>query len=108
MSLLIGLLEYVGAGQSLVIAAVLAVGAWYIFKGARLASLVGTLALSGVGYAVVFLVGLAAAVALGWFDPNVGTIMGHLGAIPVVGVVSGLVSWVFGAIVDLVTGVLPI
>jgi|GEM_PF-6345102 len=70
MSLVLELLEALGVGGSLMVAAVLIVAAIYLRKGAGVATTAATLAASGATYVVVSLVGLAVAIALGWLEPN--------------------------------------
>lgn len=70
MSLLLELLEALGVGGSLMVAAVLVVGAFYLRKGAGAATTAATLAASTTTYVVVSLVVLAVAIAAGWLEPN--------------------------------------
>jgi len=72
VSLLLGLLEALGVGGSVMGAAGLVVVALYLYKGAGLATTVATLTASTLTYVVVSLVVLAAAIALGWLDPHPG------------------------------------
>lgn len=70
MSLVLELLEALGVGGSLMVAAVLVLGAFYLRKGAGAATTAATLAASTTTYVVVSLVVLAVAIAAGWLEPN--------------------------------------
>lgn len=70
MSLLLELLEALGVGGSLMVAAVLVVAAFYLRKGAGVATAVATLTASTLTYVVVSLIVLAVAIAAGWLEPN--------------------------------------
>ncbi|GAB3321452.1 hypothetical protein [Haloplanus salinarum] len=72
MSLLLGLLEALGVGGSVMGAAGLVVLALYLYKGAGLATTVATLTASTLTYVVVSLVVLAVAIGAGWLDPHPG------------------------------------
>jgi len=70
VSLVLELLEALGVGGSLMVAAVLVLAAFYVRKGAGAATTVATLTASATTYVVVSLVVLAIAIASGWLEPN--------------------------------------
>ena len=78
MSWLLEALEALGAGQRLMMGAVLLAGALYLFKVVKIGRLIGNVLSSGAAYAIVVLVGAGVAIALGWIDPNVSAITSQL------------------------------
>lgn len=72
MSLLLELLKALGAGGSIMAAAMLVVVALYLYKGAGLATTAAALTASSLTYVVVSLVVLALAIGAGWLDPHPG------------------------------------
>jgi hypothetical protein len=78
MSWLLEALEALGAGQRLMMGAVLLAGALYLFKAVKIGRLIGNVLSSGAAYAIVVLVGAGVAIALGWIDPNVSAITSQL------------------------------
>jgi len=70
VSLLLGVLEALGVGGQVLVAAVLFAAAIYAYKGAAVARLAALQAASGLWYVVVLAVALAAAILAGWIDPN--------------------------------------
>jgi hypothetical protein len=66
------IIDALGLGGELAIAATLAVVAWYAIKAVSLAGTVGSAAASGVSYVVAALVAVGAAIAFGWVDPQPG------------------------------------
>ena len=74
------LLDLLGVGMkgSIGISAVLLMAALYVYRAAAVAKLVGALFGTLVGYAIMLCVAAAAAIGLGWVDPNVGVIMSHV------------------------------
>ena len=78
MSWLLEALEALGAGQRLMMGAVLLAGALYLFKVVKIGRFIGNVLSSGAAYAIVVLVGAGVAIALGWIDPNVSAITSQL------------------------------
>lgn len=78
MSWLLEALAALGAGQQLMMGAVLFVVAIYLFKPVKIGRIVGNVLSSGVAYGIVILVGGGIAIALGWVDPNVGRMTSQL------------------------------
>ncbi|TKX65679.1 hypothetical protein [Halorubrum sp. GN12_10-3_MGM] len=74
MSWLFEALSALGAGQRLMMGAMLLAGALYLFKAVKVGRLVGSVLSSGAAYGIVVLVGAGVAIALGWVDPNVDAI----------------------------------
>lgn len=74
MSWLLEALSALGAGQRLMMGAMLLAGALYLFKVVKIGRLVGSVLSSGAAYGIVILVGAGLAIALGWIDPDVSTI----------------------------------
>lgn len=78
MSWLLEALAALGAGQQLMMGAVLFVVAIYLFKAVKIGRIVGSILSSGVAYGIVILVGGGIAIALGWVDPNVDRMASQL------------------------------
>ncbi|EMA71944.1 hypothetical protein [Halorubrum distributum] len=78
MSWLLEALAALGAGQRLMMGAMLLAGALYLFKVVRIGRLVGSVLSSGAAYGIVVLVGAGVAIALGWIDPNVSAMTSQL------------------------------
>ena len=78
MSWLLEALAALGAGQQLMMGAMLFVVAIYLFKAVKVGRIVGSILSSGVAYGIVILVGAGIAIALGWVDPNVGRMTSQL------------------------------
>ena len=68
----------VGLGGQIAISATLVLAALYVYRAAALARLVGALFGTLAGYAIMLCVAAAAAISLGWVDPNVGVITSHV------------------------------
>jgi len=78
VSWLLEALAALGAGQQLMMGAMLFVVAIYLFKAVQVGRIVGGILSSGVAYGIVILVGAGIAIALGWVDPNVGRMTSQL------------------------------
>ena len=78
MSWLLEALAALGAGQRLMMGAMLLAGALYLFKAVKVGRLIGSVLSSGAAYGMVVLVGAGVAVALGWIDPNVSAMTSQL------------------------------
>jgi len=72
MSWLLEALAALGAGQRLMMGAMLLAGGLYLFKAVKIGRLIGSVFSSAAAYGIVVLVGAGLAIALGWIDPNVG------------------------------------
>jgi hypothetical protein len=102
MSLLFDALAALGLGGQLMIAATLGLAAFYVLKTVRIGRTVGGALTSGAAYLVVALGIGAAAIALGWVDPDPSTAMQHVQT-----AMSAVWDAVGGWVVDVVTGALP-
>lgn len=78
MSWLLEALAALGAGQRLMMGAMLLAGALYLFKAVKIGRIIGDVVSSGAAYAIVVLVGAGVAIALGWIDPNVSRMTSQL------------------------------
>ena len=78
MSWLLEVLAALGAGQRLMMGAMLLAGALYLFKAVKIGRIIGDLLSSGAAYAIVVLVGGGIAIGLGWIDPNVSRMMSQV------------------------------
>jgi len=78
MSWLLEALAALGAGQRLMMGAMLFAGAFYLLKAVKVGKLVGDVLSSGAAYAIVLAVVAGVAIALGWVDPNVGRMTAQL------------------------------
>ena len=78
MSWLLEALEALGAGQRLMMGAMLLAGALYLFKAVKIGQVIASIFSSGAKYGIVVLVGAGVAIALGWIDPNVGHMTSQL------------------------------
>jgi len=78
MSWLLEALAALGAGQRLMMGAMLFAGAFYLLKAVKVGKLVGDVLSSGAAYAIVLAVGAGLAIALGWIDPNVSRMTSQL------------------------------
>ena len=74
MSWLLEALEALGAGQQLIMGAMLLMGALYVFKFVKIGKVIGDSISSVAAYGIVLLVAGGLAIALGWIDPNIGRI----------------------------------
>jgi len=72
VSWLLEALAALGAGQRLMMGAMLLAGALYLFKVVKIGRVIGSVFSSAAAYGIVVLVGAGLAIALGWIDPNVG------------------------------------
>lgn len=102
MSVIIDILRSLGAGESLVITAILVLVAWYLFKGVKLGKTIGAMLGSVTAYVVAGLLVIAVAVGLGWLDPRPSAFIDT-----VVGAGKGLWNAVGDSVVDWLTGVVP-
>jgi hypothetical protein len=78
MSWLLDALSALGAGQQLLMGAMLFVGAFYILKVVKIGKIIGDTVSSGAAYGIAILVVGGAAIALGWVDPNVSAMTSQL------------------------------
>ncbi|MFY4816279.1 hypothetical protein ACOJIV_26890 [Haloarcula sp. AONF1] len=72
MSWLLEALAALGAGQQVLMGAMLLMGALYILKVVKIGKIIGDTVSSGAAYGIVLLVVGGLAIALGWIDPNIG------------------------------------
>lgn len=93
MSFLLDILREMGVGGQVLTGVMLFVAAFYLIKFVSVGKMVGGMVSSATGYGIVLLVAIGAAIALGWLDPNVGTVSGHI---------SGVTSFVWDLVGDLV------
>lgn len=76
--MLVGLLESLGLGGSMLTAAMLVLVVLYIRRAARAGSMAAGFASATVAYAMVVLGVAAVSIVLGWVDPHPGVIFEHL------------------------------
>jgi len=95
MSLVLDALARLGASGQVLVAAGMAVSAYYLVRGRRLAGTVAALTGSVVGYTVVLMVALAVAIGLGWLDPRPALITDGVDALvsPIQQFGGDLVAW---------------
>jgi hypothetical protein len=72
MSWLLEALEALGAGQQLLMSAMLLMGALYVLKFVKIGKIIGDSISSMAAYGIVLLVAGGVTIALGWVDPNIG------------------------------------
>jgi len=102
MSVLLELLSQLGVGAQVMIAASLAMAAYYLLKGKKYAGMAAALGGSMVVYGVVVLVALAVAIGLGWLEPNPG--LARDGLDVVFGSASDLLATGWEVAIDALTG----
>ena len=78
MSWFLEALAALGAGQRLMMGAMLLAGALYLFKVVKIGRVIGSVFSSAAAYGIVVLVGAGLAIALGWIDPNVSRMTSQL------------------------------
>lgn len=79
MSWLLDALSALGAGQQVLMGAMLLIGALYILKFIKIGKIIGDTVSSGAAYGIAILVVGGLAIALGWVDPNVSAMTSQLG-----------------------------
>ncbi|ELZ30370.1 hypothetical protein [Halorubrum distributum] len=79
MSWLLDALSALGAGQQVLMGAMLLMGALYILKVVKIGKVIGDTVSSGAAYGIAILVVGGVAIALGWVDPNVSAMTSQLG-----------------------------
>lgn len=95
MSLLLDALRALGVGGNLLVAAILGLAGFYLFRGKRYAGTAAAATGSAAIYGIVVLVALSVSIALGWLEPNPGLITDALGGVVEFGgdLVTGIVRW---------------
>ena len=101
MSFILDILRSAGLGGDIILGAMAILVAWYLFKSVKLGKLVGAALASGVGYAMVLLIGAGVAIAAGWIDPNLGRIGQHVGS-----VTDAVARWLGDLLADRLEGML--
>lgn len=96
MSWFLEALSALGAGQRLMMGAMFAAVALYLFKAVKIGRVIGSVFSSAAAYGIVVLVGAGVAIALGWIDPNVGRATSQLST-AVDAVWSAVGEWVIDA-----------
>lgn len=81
MSFILDILRSAGLGGDIVLGAMAILVAWYLFKSVKVGKFIGAALASGVGYAMVLLIGAGVAIAAGWIDPNLGRIGQHISTV---------------------------
>jgi uncharacterized membrane protein SpoIIM required for sporulation len=102
MSFLFDIVGSLGLGSQLTLAATLLVVAFYALRMVSGARTVGTILSSGIAYVVAVFVAGAAAIALGWVDPSVGTASDHVST-----AVNVLWDLTGGIVIDLIEEAIP-
>ena len=102
MSLLLDGLRAVGVGGNVLIAAMIALAAFYVFRGKRYAGAAAAVGGSITVYTIAVLGALALAIGLGWLEPNPGLVSEALSAVR--GPVGDLVGTVVDMAIDSLVG----
>jgi hypothetical protein len=79
MSWLLDALSALGAGQQVLMGAMLLMGALYVLKFVKIGKVIGDTVSSGAAYGIAILVVGGLAIALGWVDPNVSAMTSQVG-----------------------------